>query len=173
VDDALDPAGPGARPFDDEGVPSRVVPLVRSGILEQFVRNHQVGRRTGEGSTGNGKRSSYRGTPEVGLSTVVVRSAGRPVAELIEAAGDGVHVEELHSLHNISPVSGRFSVGFVGQEITGGRLGPPVRDCTLAGDLVQVLAGIRGYGDDLTYTPGGISVGSPSLLVDGLTAAGE
>ncbi len=173
VDDALDKDGPSARPFDAEGVRSRTVELVCGGVLQQFVRNHYVGRRTGEGSSGNAKRSSYRASPEVGLSNFRVCGPASAVASLLADANGGYLVNELQSLHNVSPLTGRFSVGFVGRRIRGGSAAEPVRDGTIAGEFVELLAGIRALGDDFDYLPGAVSVGTPSLLVEGLTVAGD
>ena len=46
-------------------------------------------------------------------------------------------VAGLHS--GVNPVSGTFSVGATGRLIEGGELGRPVREITIASDLVAML----------------------------------
>ena len=50
-------------------------------------------------------------------------------------------VAGLHS--GVNPVSGTFSVGATGRLIEGGELGTPVREITIASDLVGMLRGVR------------------------------
>ena len=53
-------------------------------------------------------------------------------------------VAGLHS--GVNPVSGTFSVGATGRLIEGGELGSPVREMTIASDLVSMLKAVRGGG---------------------------
>ena len=172
LDDPLAPDGPGSRPFDGEGVRSRQTTLVEDGVLTGFAHNHWTGRRSGGGSTGNARRSSYRASPEIGFSNFVVRGETKPAAELLDLAGGGIYVDELQGLHNVSALTGRFSVGFVGRLIEGGELTQPIRDGTLAAEFLQLLDGIAAVGDDFRFLPGSPAVGAPSILVDELSVAG-
>ena len=55
-------------------------------------------------------------------------------------AGDGLYVTDVAGLHSgVNPVSGTFSVGATGRLIEGGELGRPVREITIASDLVSML----------------------------------
>lgn len=172
LDDPLAPAGPGSRPFDGEGVPSRKTTLVEEGVLQGFAHNHWTGRRSGGASTGNARRSSYRASPEIGFSNFVIGGEAKPAAELLDRAGGGVYVDELQGLHNVSALTGRFSVGFVGRLIERGELTQSIRDGTLAADFPQLLNGISAVGDDFRFLPGSPAVGAPSVLVDELAIAG-
>ena len=51
-------------------------------------------------------------------------------------------VAGLHS--GVNPVSGAFSVGASGRAIHGGELAEPVREFTIASDLVSMLRAVRG-----------------------------
>ena len=62
------------------------------------------------------------------------------------AAGEGLFVTDVAGLHSgVNPVSGTFSVGASGRLIEGGEPGTPVRELTIASDLVSMLqSGARG-----------------------------
>ena len=53
-------------------------------------------------------------------------------------------VAGLHS--GVNPVSGTFSVGASGRLIEGGELGHPVREITIASDLVGMLRAVAAVG---------------------------
>ena len=62
-------------------------------------------------------------------------------------AGEGLYVTEVSGLHSgVNPVSGTFSVGASGRLIEGGELGTPVREITIASDLVGMLKAVRRWG---------------------------
>ena len=66
-------------------------------------------------------------------------------AELLAEAGEGVFVTDVAGLHSgVNPVTGVFSVGASGRAIRGGELAEPVREFTIAGDLVSMLGAVRG-----------------------------
>jgi PmbA protein len=57
----------------------------------------------------------------------------------------------LHS--GVNPVSGDFSTGASGMLITGGALGAPVREMTIASTLQRMLLDIVEIGNDVDWLP--------------------
>ncbi|MFN8233227.1 MAG: TldD/PmbA family protein [Actinomycetota bacterium] len=172
VDDGRVAAGPAARPFDDEGVPSGRTELFTAGTLNGFLHDTYTAHRAGGGqrSTGNAKRAGYRSAPGVGTSNFFVEQGTSPVSELLAAAEGGVLIQDVSGVHSgANPISGEFSVGATGLRITGGALGEPLREMTVASTLPEMLAGITGIGDDLRFFS---SVGTPSILIGEMTLAG-
>ena len=55
-------------------------------------------------------------------------------------------------------MTGGFSVGASGRAIRGGELAEPLREFTIAGDLVAMLAAVRGGGSEARWVPFGGSV---------------
>src|SRR5579859_1104146 len=172
VDDPLTASGPGSRPFDAEGVGSHRLAVVRRGTLASFLHNHYTGRRSGQRPTGNARRSSYRGTPEVGASNFILPAGNHSPERLLAAAGQGLHVTELLGLQNTSGATGRFSAVAIGRRIRDGMPGQAVRETVVSGHLGDVLARIKMAADDLRFLPGAQAVGSPSLLLDSMVIAG-
>jgi PmbA protein len=171
VDDGRVTDGPGACPFDDEGVPSGRTELFGAGVLNGFLHDSYTARRTGGGqrSTGNAKRG-YRSAPGVGTSNFYLDAGESSFEELLARAEGGVLIMDVSGVHSgANPISGEFSVGATGLRIAGGALGEPLREMTIASTLPEMLAGITGVGDDLRFFS---SVGTPSILIGEMTLAG-
>jgi PmbA protein len=172
VDDGTILDGPGAAPFDGEGVPSGRTELFTAGRLNGFLHDTYTAARMGDGqrSTGNAKRGSYKGSPGVGTSNFYLDNGRTPVEELLRRADGGVLIADVSGVHSgANPISGEFSVGATGLRIEGGALGEPLREMTIASTLPDMLAGITGLGDDLRFFS---SVGTPSVLIGEMTLAG-
>jgi PmbA protein len=172
VDDGRITTGPAACPFDDEGVPSRRTELFTGGVLGGFLHNTYTALRAGNGtaSTGNAKRGGYRGAPGVGTSNFYLEAGEHPIEDLLAMAEGGVLIQDVSGVHSgANPISGEFSVGATGLRVSGGALGQPLREMTIASTLPEMLGGITGVGDDLRFFS---SVGTPSVLVGEMTLAG-
>ena len=169
VDDGTNVEGPGAAPFDDEGVPSGRTELFTKGTLNGFLHNAYTAHKDGTTSTGNGKRG-YRAPPGVGTSNFYLDVGETPRDELLRQADGGVLIQDVSGVHSgANPISGEFSVGATGLRIVGGALGEPLREMTIASTLPEMLQAITGVGDDLRFFS---SVGTPSVLVGEMTLAG-
>jgi PmbA protein len=172
VDDGRRLDGPGACPFDSEGVPSGRTELFTGGTLNGFLHDTYTARRTGGGqrSTGNAKRGGYRSAPGVGTSNFFVDPGELSFEELLSKAGGGVLIRDVSGAHSgANPISGEFSVGATGLRIEGGATGEPLREMTIASTLPEMLAGVAGVGSDLRFFS---SVGTPSILIGEMTLAG-
>ncbi len=173
-DDGLDPDGPASSPFDGEGVPHRRTALIEDGRLRTYLHDTYTARRGGSVSTGNAGRSGYRSQPSVSTSNLVVAAGSLSLEELLREAGEGVYVTDVAGLHSgVNPVSGVFSVGASGRAIRGGEPAEPVREFTIAGDLVSMLRSVRAAGADARWVPFGGSVRAPSLLIGEITVSGS
>ena len=169
VDDGTNVAGPGAAPFDDEGVPSGRTELFTKGVLNGFLHNAYTAHKGETTSTGNGKRG-YRSAPTVGPSNFYLDAGASSLDELLAMADGGVLIQDVSGVHSgANPISGEFSVGATGLRIAGGALGEPLREMTIASTLPEMLAGITAVGDDLRFFS---SVGTPSVLIGEMTLAG-
>ena len=94
--------------------------------------------------------------------------------ELVRDAGDGLFVTDVAGLHSgVNPVSGTFSVGASGRLIEGGELGRPVREITIASDLVSMLKAVRRVGSEARWVPFGGSVKAAPLLLEQMSVGGS
>lgn len=173
-DDGRDPDGPASAPFDGEGVPHRRTALIEDGRLRSFLYDTYTGNREGAASTGNASRHGYRSQPAVSASNLVVSPGALSFDQLLEAAGEGILVSDVAGLHSgVNPVTGVFSVGASGRAIRDGGLAEPLREFTIAGDLVAMLGSVRGAGEEARWVPFGGSVRTPPLLIGEMAISGS
>jgi len=173
-DDGLDPAGPESSPVDGEGTPRRRLALIEGGALRAFLYDTYTARRAGTSSTGSASRGGYRSQPSVGASNLLVATGALDLDGLLAEAGDGVVVTDVAGLHSgVNSVTGAFSVGASGFAIRGGEAAEPLREFTIASDLVSMLKAVRAAGSVARWVPFGGSVRTPPLLIGEMTVAGS
>ena len=171
VDDPTDARATYAGAFDDEGLATRRNGLIDGGVLRGFVQNTYTGRRSGTASTGSAVRSGYKSTPGCGCRALTLTPGTKTQAELIAEVGEGLLVQSVSGLHSgVNPVSGDFSTGAEGLLITGGEVGPPRREFTIASTIQRMLKDVVAVGEDLQWLP--MSAAGVSLVIRDVTMSG-
>jgi PmbA protein len=174
VDDGTLPDGLASAPFDGEGSPQRRVPLIEDGRLRTFLFDSRTARKAGRETNGSATRTSYRTPPSVGTSNLVIEAGDATFDELVASAGDGLYVTDVAGLHSgVNPISGNFSVGATGRLIEGGELGAPVREITIASDLVSMLKAVQAVGSERRWVPFGGSVQAAPVLLAEMAVSGS
>ena len=174
VDDGAHPDGPASAPFDGEGSATRRTPLIEDGRLAGYLYDARTARKDGRQTTANAGRGSYRSPPSVGTTNLLVDPGSATLEELVAQAGDGLYVTDVAGLHSgVNPVSGTFSVGASGRLIEGGELGAPVREITIASDLVGMLRAVAAVGSESRWVPLGGSVKAAPMLVSEMAVSGS
>jgi PmbA protein len=173
VDDGTMHAGFGTAPFDGEGVVASKISLINTGTLETFLHNTYTAARMGTVTTGNAARGSYRAQVGVSPTNIFLKPGEVSPEELASTMGTGFKVVELQGVHvGLNPVTGEVSVGARGQWLEKGEPVHAVREVTIAGTIDGILKGIVGVGNDLRFTPLLGGIGTPSVLIEGLTVSG-
>jgi PmbA protein len=174
ADDGTAEGGPASAPFDGEGSPTRRTPLVDGGRLLGYLYDVRTARRAGKATTGNAGRASYRSPPAVGSTNLVLEPGSEELAGLVRLAGHGLYVTDVAGLHSgVNPVSGTFSVGASGRLIEDGELGAPVREITIASDLLSMLRAVRAVGSEARWVPFGGSVRAAPVLIGEMSVSGS
>jgi len=166
IEDPHRPRISSSRPFDAEGLASRRRAIVQDGVLTGWVLDLSTGRRLGLPSTANASRGT--GAPPSPATTnidLTLGSASRD--DLLAQMGTGLWVTSMIGA-TINPTTGDYSRGAAGFWVENGHLSHPVHECTIAGNLRDMLLRIIPANDVRTY----LSTRVPSLLVDGMTLAG-
>jgi PmbA protein len=167
TDDPLLPGRLGSRPFDDEGVRVRRLPLFEAGVFRAFLFDAYNARRLGRRTTGSAHRSLASG-PAPGTSNLVM-AAGQTTPEALFADIDsGLLLTDLMGF-GVNMTTGDFSRGAQGFWIENGRVTHPVTEINLSGNLKDMLASIDAVGNDLLWL--GASA-APSLRMSRLTVSG-
>jgi len=173
-DDGLDPEGFATAPVDAEGTLRRRTALIEAGRLRTYLYDSYTARRGGALTTGNAGRSGYRSPPGVSASNLIVSPGTASLEQLLREAGDGVYINDVAGLHSgVNPVTGVFSVGASGRAIGDGALAEPLREFTIASDLVSMLRAVLATGSESRWVPFGGSVSTPPLLIGEMTVSGS
>jgi PmbA protein len=174
IDDGTLSYGLASKPFDGEGVPKGKTVIFEKGILKTYLYNTYTARKDKKFSTGNAVRSSYKSTPEVGVSNFYLKPSKTSLEKIIKSVDKGFYVIDIIGLHSgTNPISGQISVGAKGIWIDKGSFSKPVKEVTIATDLLSFCKSIDKIGDDLKFMPSGGYIGSPSMLVNDIAISGK
>ena len=158
---------PSSKPFDAEGLPTATRNIVENGVLKQWTLDLAHARKLGLHSTGNAARgTSAPPSPSVGNIELTQGTQSRE--DLLKEMGTGLLVTSMIG-STINPTTGDYSRGAAGFWVENGELTYPVNECTIAGNLRDMLRRIIPANDARTY----LSRVVPSLLVEGMTLAGD
>lgn len=171
VDDPTNPLAYTATDLDGEGLAARRNELITDGVLQGFVHNSYSARRVGAQSTGNAVRAGFKGSPGVGCLALQLRPGSRDQAALVADVDDGVLITAVQGLHSgVNPISGDFSVGASGLQITNGTPGAPLREFTIASTLQRMLLDVVEVGGDIDWLP--MRAAGVSLVIRDVTVSG-
>ncbi len=172
-DDGTLPEGLVSRPFDGEGIIKGKTPVFEAGELKTFLYDTYTARKDNTLSTGNASRASYRSTPTVGLSNFYISPGKYDLGEMISSIDRGLYVIDIIGLASgTNPISGQMSVGAKGLMIEKGKLTHPVKEVTIATDILTFMSSFKMLGNDLRFVPGAGYMGSPSILAENIAISG-
>ncbi|MCF6444768.1 TldD/PmbA family protein [Nereida sp. MMG025] len=167
IEDPHRPRISGSRPFDAEGLRTSKRSIINDGVLTGWTLDLATGRQLGMDSTANAQRgTSY--PPSPGLGNITLTPGDQTRADLIAQMGTGLLVTSLIG-SSINPNTGDYSRGASGFWVENGEITYAVNECTIAGNLREMLRSIVPANDGRPH----LSRVIPSLLVEGLTLAGE
>ncbi|MBE3090670.1 MAG: TldD/PmbA family protein [Actinobacteria bacterium] len=173
-DDGTIPDGLSSKPFDGEGVIKGKTCVFEDGYLKTYLYNTYTARKDKTLSTGNAVRASYRSTPEVGITNFYMEPSDIDFGKLMSDIDRGFYIIDIIGLHSgVNPISGQMSVGAKGIWIEKGNLEYPVKEVTIATDILSFCKSIKKIGNDLRFIPVGGYIGSPSLLVRDIMVSGK
>lgn len=169
-DDGLLEEGLGSAPSDDESVPMQKKTVIDRGRLSLLLYNTYAANKDNTLSTGNGIRGGFKGMPGVGVTNLYIKPGGQSLEDLISGTKSGLYVTEVMGAHTANHISGDFSVGATGFWIEKGKKAYPVREITIAGNILDLMKNVDAVGNDLRFSG---RIGSPSLRVKELSIGGK
>lgn len=166
-DDPFIPRGMGSAPFDREGVKRQKRALIDQGVLTTWLMQSSAARQLNLTPTGHAGWDAGS-PPGISSSNVYVAPGQQDQAGLLRDAGTGVLITDMFG-PSLNSNTGDWSAGAAGFWFENGVVQYPVNEITVAGNLIEMY-GRMIAGTDLEMTE---RTNSPSLLVDGLTIAGQ
>ncbi len=156
----------GSRPFDAEGLPTQSRRIVDAGILTGWTLDLATGRKLGMPSTANAARGTS-GPPSPSVTNVTLTPGSASRDDLLRDMGTGLLVTSFMG-STINPTTGEYSRGASGFWVENGEITYPVNECTIAGNLRDMLRRILPANDAQDH----LSRRVPSLLLDAMVLAG-
>ncbi|HPD92592.1 MAG: TldD/PmbA family protein [Rhodobacter sp.] len=166
IEDPLRVRIAGTRPFDAEGLATTRRAWVQDGVLQGWVLDLATARKLRMTSTANAARGPSA-PPSPSLSNLALTQGAASRADLIRDMGTGLLITALIG-STINPTTGDYSRGASGFWVENGEIAYPVNECTVAGNLRDMLMRMTAANDARAH----LSTQVPSLLVEGLTIAG-
>jgi PmbA protein len=156
ADDPLIRRGLGSRHYDSEGISARVTPIVESGVVANLYVDTYYGRKAGLAPT--------TGSP----SNVRVQTGRQSLEQLLTEVGTGIFVTSWLG-GNADGTTGDFSLGLRGHVIENGRVGRPVGEMNVTGNLRALFSRLELVGNDpYPYS----TTLAPSLVFAGVDFSG-
>jgi PmbA protein len=172
ADDPVDDSMPGARPFDDEGVACRRLPLFENGVLRNFYTDLEYADKTGMQRTGHG----YRTEPLFGTADPIslkpipalrhfrIEPGESSLSDLMKLMGTGLVVDYTQGGHSGNIPNGDYSVGIAsGFYVENGEVVGRVKDAMISGNAYEAFKNVIAIGDTLHPCGGGWV---PAILFD-------
>ncbi|WP_170783091.1 TldD/PmbA family protein [Ruegeria lacuscaerulensis] len=167
IEDPHRPRIAGSRPFDAEGLPTRRRAIVENGVLTGWTLDLASARKLDMTSTGNAARG-VSGPPSPSNWNLSLTQGDQSRADLLRDMGTGLLATSMIG-STINPNTGDYSRGASGFWVENGEITYPVNECTIAGNLRDMLKRIVPANDARPY----LSRVVPSLLIEGMTLAGN
>ncbi|MEW6556466.1 MAG: TldD/PmbA family protein [Elusimicrobiota bacterium] len=169
IDDGTLTNGVATSSFDDDGIPTQKTIIIENGVLKNYIHNLYTAKKDNTKSTGNASRG-YSGLSVPEATNLYIQQSETILDSLLKKMGRGLYITETMGMHNADAVSGEFSVGVNGFYVENGEKKFPVHGVTIAGNILDLFDNILDIGNDLKFYG---SIGSPSLLINQLSVAGE
>ncbi len=166
IEDPLRRRIAGTRPFDAEGLATARRLWVEDGVLTGWVLDLATARKLGLQSTANAARGPSA-PPSPSLSNLALSQGSASREDLLRDMGTGLWITSLIG-STINPTTGDYSRGASGFWVENGQIAYPVNECTIAGNLRDMLMRLTAANDARPH----LLTQVPSLLVEGLTIAG-
>jgi len=167
VDDPFLERGLGSRLFDAEGLGSRKYTLIKDGVLQQWLLDLSSAKQLNLKPFGNAKRG-ISGPPSPGTSNFMILPGKITPENLIKGVSNGFYVTDMIG-SSVSMITGDYSRGASGFWIKNGKLSMPITEATIAGNLKEMFMTLQ-PANDLDFSH---SMNSPTLLIEGMTIAGN
>jgi len=166
TDDPFRRRGSNSRPFDGEGIAGVPLVPVEKGVLTTWLLSSSVARELGLETNGRGVRASSSVNPS--CTNLAIEPGEGSAEDMLASVKSGFYVTELFG-HGVDLVTGDYSRGASGFWIENGAIAYPVSEITIASNLKDMFLRMTPASDlDRNY-----GIAAPTLLIEGMTIAGE
>jgi PmbA protein len=170
-DDPTIDYAPHSRPCDDEGVPSRRVPLIEDGVVRNFLYDLQTAGQSNVASTGSGGRGRG-GLMSPSISALVFSKGETLFEEMLLGIKEGLLVEQLMGAEQGNVLGGDFSGNvLLGYKIENGKIVGRVKNTMVSGNVYQILKDASTLGKEAKWVSGVVL--APHIYCSNLSVASK
>ena len=166
IEDPTRPRVMSSKPFDGEGLPVEPRAIIEDGELLGWTLDLATGRKLEMPSTGNAARGTSS-PPSPRTGNLELTQGEKSPEELLRDMGTGLLITSFIGA-TISSTTGDYSRGASGFWVENGEIQGPVNECTVAGNLRDMLLRIIPANDARPH----LSRVIPSLMIEDMTIAG-
>ncbi len=157
--------------MDGEGVAGQRTQLISNGVLQGYLYDLKSAAKDNVNSTGNAIRGGYDSMPSIKPTNLIVPTGQNTVVELLNQ--DRVLlVTNVMGMHTANSINGEFSLGASGVLFEKGKPIQSVRQITIAGDFLSLLASVAELANDADDFPYNGNIITPSWFVERLIISG-
>jgi PmbA protein len=157
-DDPTIPMMQGSGMADDEGVPSRRLPLIHRGVAANFLYDLQTAGQAGKASTGSAIRWSLGMTPMPSASVTILEPGKTAFEDMVKDMKRGIIVETMLGAGQSNILAGDFSGNvLLGYRVEEGKVLGRVKDTVVSGNIYEVLNSLAGIGKESRWIWGRLS----------------
>ena len=167
IDNPFLKRGLGSRLFDAEGLGTSKHILIKDGVLENWLLDLSSAKQLNILPSANAKRG-ISGPPAPGTTNLILLPGEDTPETLISNVSNGFYITDMIG-SSVSMVTGDYSRGANGFWIKNGELSTPITEATIAGNLKDMFMTLK-PANDLDFSH---SINCPTILIDGMTIAGN
>ncbi len=167
MDNPLLPRYMGSYPFDGEGMKGMSKAVIEEGKLLTYLHNSYSAGKLNMQLTGNAS-FSISSPPHINTGNFYLAPGRGTLEDLVHEMKEGLLVDDLY-VSGMNSVTGDFSFGCSGFLVEEGKITRPVKEITIAGNLLELYKNVTAIADDNLWKS---SITSPSILVSKMAVAG-
>ncbi|MFX1561825.1 MAG: metallopeptidase TldD-related protein [Promethearchaeota archaeon] len=167
IDDGTLAGGVGSVKYDDEGVPTSRVEIIKDGILNGLLTDREYAQRMSVPVTGNARSEDYRYTPLIRMRNTFFERGESADDELFKDIDFGYYCVSM--MGGQVKLDSSFQVGVQeAYEIVNGEVGRPVTNMSISGVATDALQKIEALGSEtFEFEEGYCGKGQAALVSDG------
>ena len=137
----------GTSDFDDEGVPSSRVEIIKDSVLTELLTNREYAAKLGLRTTGNARAENYMHPTLIRMRNTFFDRGDYSEDELFEGIKYGYYCADFRG--GQAQTNASFQVGIQeAYEIIDGKVAGPVRDLSISGIATESLMKVKGVGKE-------------------------
>ena len=167
VDDGINPGRVGVSKYDDEGVLSSRVEIIKDSVLTELMTNREYAKKIDQRTTGNARAESYLYQPIIRMRVTQFELGDYAREELFEGIDFGYYCVDFRG--GQAQTNASFQVGIQeAYEIVNGEIGRPVMDLSISGIATDSLMKIDGVAkEQFPYEVGRCGKGQEAFVSSG------